>query len=290
MNDMTKMIAGLVVRHGVTALGALLVQYNVLAKSGEASWVETTAGIVLGIVGIFWSWWQKSGQQEILAKLARMRTSAPVAPPSATNAEAAKLATDLVKAVGAVLLAVLLTAAVALPAMAQVPRKRLTGNVVRDIGNALNPTPSSTASTSNPLDQAIAALAKPFQDIANFIGEDADGAIALATVIPEIQDGHGQQCWMAMASFGKIVKAHPVPLTFHVITDFETLRLLAIATNNLCTNVHCTQVFADGTSMAQAASPVPLMVPTLHDLCTKVPQIAVVAPVSVLAPSAPAAQ
>lgn len=132
-------------------------------------------------------------------------------------------------------------------------------------------------------DKAFAALAKPFQDIAKFIGDDADAAVALATVVPEIQDGHGQQCWMEMASFGKVAKAHPLPLTLRVMTDMESLRLLAIATNRLCANVHCTQVFADTSAMAQAASPVPLLIPTLHDLCTKVPQIALVPPV----PAAP---
>jgi len=43
-------------------------------------------------------------------------------------------------------------------------------------------------------DNVLAALAKPFQDLATFIGEDADGAIALSTAIPALQDGHGQQC------------------------------------------------------------------------------------------------
>ena len=96
----------------------------------------------------------------------------------------------------------------------------------------------------------------------------------LATVIPNLQDGHGQQCWIAMQDFGAVIKAHPVPITFHVLQDYETLRLLGMATNNLCANTHCTQVFADLTSMATAASPMPLAIPSLHDLCTKVPQIA----------------
>lgn len=168
------------------------------------------------------------------------------------------------------------------PALAQ-GKFKPTGNLPADIKNAIAPT--NTTGGSAIIDKAISALAKPFQDIANFIGEDADRAVALATIIPELQDGHGQQCWMAMASFGKIVKAHPVPLTLHVMNDFETLRLLAMATNNLCSNVHCTQVFADGTAMAQSASPVPLIVPSLHDLCTKVPQIAVVPPVTVPTPA-----
>jgi hypothetical protein len=133
-------------------------------------------------------------------------------------------------------------------------------------------------------DAALAAISKPFQDLANFIGDDADAAIALSTTIPEIQDGNGQQCWMAMKVAGSVFKAHPVPATLRVISDFEALRLVAMAANKLCADVHCTVVFADAGAMAQAASPVPLVIPSLHDLCGKIPQIAVVAPVSVPPP------
>jgi hypothetical protein len=173
----------------------------------------------------------------------------------------------------------LLVVAAGSPAMAQTRLRppQITGNVIEDTKANLG---LGGGGSTNGLDSIATVLAKPFQDIANFIGADADGAVALATAIPNIQDGHGQQCWIAMQSFGAIVKAHPIPITFHVINDYESLRLLGIATNNLCSDVHCTQVFADFTAMAQAASPMPLAIPSLHDLCTKVPQIAVVAPVS----------
>lgn len=177
----------------------------------------------------------------------------------------------------------LVLAMIASPAAAQIKLKPLTGNIGNDLG-ITTAKPGSLAVTAT-LDSIAATLAKPFQDIATFIGSDATMAIALATAVPELQDGHGQQCWMAMKSFGDIIQAHPVPLTFHVINDYETLRLLGMATNNLCSNVHCTQVFADATAMAQAASPMPLAIPSLHDLCTKVPQIAVVAPLPVPTPS-----
>jgi hypothetical protein len=169
------------------------------------------------------------------------------------------------------------------PASTQgLPKLRpLTGNLQNDFGSV------ATDKSAAALDNIATVLAKPFKDIADFIGSDADGAVTLATVIPNIQDGHGQQCWIEMQSFGAIIKAHPVPITFHVVQDYETLRLLGIATNRLCTNVHCTQVFADFTAMAMAASPVPLPIPSLHDLCTKVPQIAVVDPIKVAAPVVP---
>lgn len=170
---------------------------------------------------------------------------------------------------------------IASPAMAQGPIAR---KIQEDIA-AKVASPGATGSGTI-MDKAFAALAKPFQDLAAFIGDDLDAAIALSTAIPELQDGHGQQCWMAMSTFGKIVKAHPLPLTLRAATDFEALRLHAISANRLCGNAHCTQMFADGVTMAQAASPVPLVgVPQLHDLCAKIPQIALVDPVTV--PAAP---
>lgn len=131
-------------------------------------------------------------------------------------------------------------------------------------------------------DKVMAVLAKPFNDLADFLQSDAAPAAALSTAIPDLQDGHGQQCWMAMGTAASVFKAHPVPLTLRAMTDFEALRLLGMAANRLCANTHCTVVFADATSMAQAASPIPLIIPSLHDLCAKVPQVS-------LAPAVPAA-
>lgn len=162
-------------------------------------------------------------------------------------------------------------------AQAQTRRPALTGNPIKDIGTAIGDRATSTATAS--ASNAASILAKPFQDLAEFLSSDAEGAIALSTQIPDLKDGHGQQCWIAMAKSGEVFKAHPIPLTLKAMTDFEALRLLAISANNLCANVHCTQVFADATTMAQAASPVPLIIPSLHDLCSKIPQIGVVPPV-----------
>ena len=189
-------------------------------------------------------------------------------------------------------IALALLIAILLPglAAAQTPRPRpLTGNIVDDIKNATGGGGTPNTGDRGSLDSI---LMKPFQDLANFIGDDIDGAIALSTQIPEVQDGHGQQCLMAMKTFGTIFKAHPKPLTFHVATDLEALRLFQISANNLCGNPHCTQVFADLATTIQTAAPVnfSIPIPSLHDLCAKVPQIAVVDPVKLPAtPSAPAA-
>lgn len=190
--------------------------------------------------------------------------------------------TPISPAVKSIIILAILAGALAFPSGAQAQFKT-PQQIAADLKRTVNPGGASSATST--LDDIATTLAKPFQDIANFIGDDATGAISLATVIPALQDGHGQQCWMAMKQFGDVIKAHPVPITFHVIQDYETLRLLGMATNNLCSNVHCTQVFADATAMAQAASPMTLAIPSLHDLCTKVPQIAVVAPVTVATPT-----
>jgi hypothetical protein len=210
------------------------------------------------------------------AKVATIEAAHPIDALNAASRLAEKVATVL-------LLAFVISAFLAGdPAMAQTVTRRapqITGDPIADIKANLGDRLAGKSTAA--LDSIATVLAKPFQDIADFIGADADGAVALSTAIPTIQDGHGQQCGIAMQSFGAIIKAHPVPITFHVINDYESLRLLAIATNNLCSNVHCTQFFSDFTAMAQAASPLPLAIPSLHDLCTKVPQIAVVPPISV---------
>lgn len=189
--------------------------------------------------------------------------------------------------------ALLLTALASWPAHAQLA---VTGNVAKDLAAdraniAKRAAGTATTAAADTAESLMATLAKPFQDLANFIGEDADGAIALSTAVPALQDGHGQQCWMATKQFSDVVKAHPVPLTLKLETDLEALRLLMIAGNNLCANVHCTQVFSDlATGIQQLAvgigSSIP--VPSLHDICAKIPQIAVVPPVTVAATSVPA--
>lgn len=133
---------------------------------------------------------------------------------------------------------------------------------------------------------ASSPLDRPFRDLANFIGDDIDAAISLATSMPALQDGNGQKCMMALKTFGDVIKAHPAPLTFKIATDLEAFRLKQMAVNRLCQEPACTVVFADITQTIQAASAIPLPIPSLHDLCGKVPQIAVAPPVSVAPASA----
>lgn len=306
---------------GGIAKKVLMLQAAGLVSHGvmSANYTEVYVSLGLALLGALWSFWNDFGKAIVLSQLEVLKAKSlaqaekmringvtPVTVQQIANQSGKMNAADVAKAVEtlpvevkaniapvATIVARVLLVAFALsfllagdPALAQGVKLGPIGQkVVSDIAG------STAAKPAAALDSIASVLAKPFQDIANFIGADADGAIALATTLPNLKDGHGQQCWIAMKSYGDIVKAHPIPVTFHIINDYEALRLLGIATNNLCSNVHCTQVFADFTAMAQAASPMPLAIPSLHDLCTKVPQIAVVDPVPVpVAPATPAAQ
>lgn len=185
-------------------------------------------------------------------------------------------------------LALLLTALAVFPALAQ-SKKPVAPPPLCDPLNLLPGCKQSDGTIFSGSAQSVAnALAQPFDDIANFIVNDNTQAVALATAIPALQDGNGQQCWIAMQSFADVVKAHPIPATLKIASDIEALRLAEIAANKVCGNSACTQVFADLTNTVQAASPTPLPIPSLNSLCSKVPQIAVVPPVANPVTAAPA--
>lgn len=269
--------------------------------------VEMWTGIIVLILTYGWSLWTDYGSVIAKASLdilrAKVLNAAELAQrrPAAAPAALAQLATHVevtapvpapvITATPPVASAIVLAIGLAAlglgwpgTAHAQTPRAappKLTGNVAKDIGDAIKGDQSAAAQKS-----IEAFLAKPFQDLADFIASDSEAAITLSTVVPELQDGHGQQCWIATRQFGEVVKAHPVPLTLKAQTDLEAFRLLTMAANNLCANPHCTQVFADLGNAVQTMAPLnaSIPVPSLHDLCAKVPQVAVVAPVSVPVP------
>ncbi len=189
------------------------------------------------------------------------------------------------------------------PAFAQTstpnPKPRpITGNVIQDFKNATgqntNAAPPTDAAFGGD-DKIVQLLAKPFNDLANFINSDSLAAAQLAIAIPELQDGNGQQCWLAMGQFTAVLKAHPIPITLHAMTDLEALRLAAMAANNVCKNSSCTQVFADLSNGIQQVAPINagIAIPSLNSLCSKVPVVTVAPtvpmPASVPAPVAPPA-
>lgn len=151
-----------------------------------------------------------------------------------------------------------------------------------------------TAGASNPATSAIASLlSKPMQDLANFITNGFDNAVDLSTAVPELQDGNGQACWSMMRNYSVILKDHPIPVTLQAAYDLEAIRLLNMAANKICQNAACTQVFTEAGNLVNAAAPLGMPLPNLTALCSKVPDIAVVAatpsptplPTIVVAPS-----
>ncbi len=138
-------------------------------------------------------------------------------------------------------------------------------------------------------DRIFAALAEPFKKLADFVGQDLEAAATLAVAIPTLQDTNGQACWIAMKDFGEVVQAHPVPLTFRAATDLQALRLLTMTANKLCANPACTIIFSDLANTAQTASPIPLPIPSLSQLCSKVAQLSPMLPKEALGVTLPAA-
>jgi len=179
---------------------------------------------------------------------------------------------------------VLAGAVVSSPAMAQIKLKPLTGNLGNDLGIS---TPKSVVPTPAGLDSIMSAIAQPFQALADFVASDAAGAAALATVVPGLQDTNGRACWVKMQNAGAVFQAHPVPLTLKVMTDFESLRLLQMTANDLCAYTPCTVVFSDGANLATAvASAVggaltSNAVPSLTQLCARIPQLSPMLPAAV---------
>ena len=179
------------------------------------------------------------------------------------------------------------------------PRPAFTGDVRKDFQNATGGATSGSPPAANGEifgggDKFAKILAKPFNDLADFINSDAAAAAQLATAIPDLQDGHGQQCFMAMGQFTAVLKAHPIPLTLHAATDLEAFRLAAMAANNLCHNASCNQVFTDLANSIQKAAPINIgiPIPSLSSLCAYTPQVTVIptVPNPAPAPAAPTSQ
>lgn len=148
------------------------------------------------------------------------------------------------KVVGALLLAILANSFVLTHhASAQTPRV---------------PAPAATIATGNFL--AI---------IKGWISADIDGAISLATAIPDLQDPNGAACWKAFKGIGEVINAHPLPVTLKLASDVQSARLIAISLKKVCSEPACAQVWLD--LQNQIAALAPMGVPfTLTSLCAKV--------------------
>src|ERR1700722_7817486 len=164
------------------------------------------------------------------------------------------------------------------PTSAQVKLKT-PAQIKQDIDNLNAKATGQPAQPPAVLSDVMSALAKPFQDLADFIAGDADGAATLATQIPNLQDVNGKACWIKMQQASAIFKAHPVPATFKLMTDFEALRLLQMTTNDLCSYTPCTVVSSDASNLVTGVASAiggamasALQIPSLTTLCSRIPQ------------------
>lgn len=300
----------------VLALNIFITFAVVIVASGfiklpiDPALVQVLTNIVLLMVGFYFG-----SSKESQKKTDAMIANPPAGPPPVASADGTASGSTAVKAATAVALAAFMVMlAMSAPAFAQraddLPR---VGTAKKGLPIPLPIDPlglnKSSAESGGSLRQKILTdMSKPFQDLADFIGDDAEKAIALSTSIPGLQDGHGQQCWIMARNFTAVIKAHPLPLTGQGMSDLEAGRLLAASANQLCGDSHCTQVFTDlknqAVILAQAGFGVlgataVNAAPGLQDICNKVatvkmvdpvlpvPSAPVIAPVTSVAPAAP---
>ena len=73
--ELVKAFGGSIARHAATAAGVWLAGHQLLASSDESSFINMAAGILLAAAGMGWSWWQKSGQAQVAAELAKWKAT-----------------------------------------------------------------------------------------------------------------------------------------------------------------------------------------------------------------------
>ena len=66
-------VAGLV-RHAMTvAAGALVTAGLIHSGTDQTSFVDVGSGIIVGGLGLLWSWWQKVGHQRVVDEVSRLK-------------------------------------------------------------------------------------------------------------------------------------------------------------------------------------------------------------------------
>jgi hypothetical protein len=61
------------IRHVLTGVAGTLVAHGALQADQSTSFTQIGAGMAMYLVGAGWSWWQKSGQEQVLAQFAKLR-------------------------------------------------------------------------------------------------------------------------------------------------------------------------------------------------------------------------
>jgi hypothetical protein len=81
-------ILALIARHALTTIAGFLAARGYIDASGTEAFISAA----MLLLGIGWSWWQKTGQAEVLAELAKLK-----AQKNATTAQAVRDAMNAAK-------------------------------------------------------------------------------------------------------------------------------------------------------------------------------------------------
>jgi len=138
-------IAGLIARHVMTLLAGALVTLGLLQASDQNNFISIASGILVGLLGLAWSWWQKVGAARLKAELALL----------ARNYSALKQSQIAQAARSAAVLFAVLAALLIAGGDAFAQARKPTGDPIKD----LFPQPQQHA-PGNPLDELAARIAK----------------------------------------------------------------------------------------------------------------------------------
>ncbi len=126
------------IRHVFTYLGGTLVTLGALQSDQSTQFVQIGTGLAMYLVGAGWSWWQKDGQKQVMAQLAKLKhhvDAIPVVPvvPAAEGRPAAAI--QVLRVNDAINAAKEVAAATPAEAMALPPPVSLPLGVTRDQRN-----------------------------------------------------------------------------------------------------------------------------------------------------------
>lgn len=97
--------------------------------------------------------------------------------------------------------------------------------------------------------------------------DDIQAAIKLAN---DFADPDAAACWGAFSDIGKVVKAHPLPISLRLASDIQAIRIFTRTLKKTCMLKECTQMFQEISNQVNAFSLVPLPV-SLANICAKIP-------------------
>lgn len=156
-------MAAMLLRNALVSAAGALVTHGVIS----AGQTETVVGAVMVLAGVAWSWWQKQGQANVVAELAKMSgrasKSATTADAAAVGTEAAKVSIAAKAATGAVLVAIALGGLLwgGQPAHAQqpAPESSILTRILADAQVALDDATAHDDKIAAPCYAAIIAVA-----------------------------------------------------------------------------------------------------------------------------------